>query len=47
MDIPAGTHFEYKLLVKNHWGRWWEPGGNREHTADPLAGDDTVRAHHR
>lgn len=42
LDIPAGVHFEYKLLVKNHYGTFWEPGANREHTADPQGQNDVV-----
>lgn len=44
VDIPAGTHFEYKLFVKNHWGLFWENGANREHTATVDAPGEVVAA---
>ncbi|MCB9638111.1 MAG: carbohydrate-binding protein [Myxococcales bacterium] len=48
VDIPAGTHFEYKFVVKNPWsGRIWEAGANREHTADPNQETDPLFEHFR
>jgi len=47
VDLPAGTHFEYKLFVKNHWGLFWENGANHEHTATVDAPSETVSEGYR
>ncbi|MCK6508768.1 phospholipase D-like domain-containing protein [Myxococcota bacterium] len=48
LDIPAGTHFEYKFVVKNPWsGRVWEAGANREHTANSNQPKDALFEHFR
>ncbi len=43
LDIPSGVHFEYKLMVRNFHGTFWEPGANREHTASPDGNNDIVQ----
>jgi hypothetical protein len=47
VDVPAGTHFQYKLFVKNHWGRFWEAGENHSHTARPEGTADAVKSDFR
>lgn len=47
LDIPSGVHFEYKLMVKNFHGTFWEPGTNREHTASPDGNNDIVQDTYR
>jgi phosphatidylserine/phosphatidylglycerophosphate/cardiolipin synthase-like enzyme len=47
VEIPSGTHFEYKLLVRNFYGNFWEPGSNREHTANPDGDKDAVQTRYR
>ncbi len=44
VQIPAGTHFEYKHLVTGGGGTSWESGDNRAHTADPSGETDPVSA---
>jgi phosphatidylserine/phosphatidylglycerophosphate/cardiolipin synthase-like enzyme len=42
VDIPAGVHFEYKLVLSDGSSVTWEPGDNRSHTADPSASSETI-----
>jgi len=42
VDIPSGTHFEYKLLLTGAAGTSWEQGDNRSHTADPGGEGDEL-----
>lgn len=44
LELPAGLHFEYKFLIQNSNGVYWEAGLNRSHTVSPLLERETLVA---